>query len=136
MADTFQVVTQRPTLIALGGTKTLPGVEVGIVTRPSGIDIEFTVPQKGYSAQIVNAAALGWADIYETLAGLPHVSGVAWGQEQDASGNLVPIATITVESTSGNSEGQLAYKVSDLGPKLHQAQIDALHSQLDAAEAL
>lgn len=136
MAATFTVVTQRPTVVSLGGTQTEQGIEVGVVTKPSGIYIEYTVPQKGYNANVVNAAALGWVTIYETVAGLDWVSGVTWGQQQDSSGNLQPNITITVTSTSGNSEGQLTYLVSQLGPKLHEAQIDALHNQLDDAEGL
>jgi hypothetical protein len=136
MADTFTILTQRPTLISQGGNKSVAGVEVGMATHPSGIYVEFDVAEKGYSAQIVNAAALGWASIYETVAGLPNVAGVGWGQVQNTAGNLDTVVVITVTSTSGNSLAQLTVPVTQLGPKLHQAQINALHTQLDDAEAL
>lgn len=134
MAETFDVVAQRPGTEFLGGTETRDVMFIGIVTKPDGIYLEFAVPVSLYPAA-VNAAALGWANIFETLAGLPHVAGVEWGQRV-VNGQLQPQATITVASSSGDSTGQLTVLISSLGPKLDQAAIDKLHAQLDATEAL
>lgn len=136
MADIFDVVAQYPTTQFIGGTQTQEVVAVGIVTKPSGIYVEFLVPQKGYSANVVDAAALGQATIFETVASLPAVAGVQWAQTQNAAGYLVEVVIITVASTSGNSSAQLTVPVVQLGPQLHKAQILALRKQLDDAENL
>lgn len=136
MAAKFTVQTQRPGIVSLGGTQTQDVMIVGIETIPSGIYIEFPVVQTAYSAEVVDAAALGWATIAETLAAQPHVAGVQWAQVITAANQQAPAWIITVTSTSGNSAGQITVENSRLGPKLDKTAIDHLHAQLDAAEAL
>lgn len=135
MASSYQIVTQRPFTQYLGGTNTQDGVLVGFTTKPSAIYGEVFVPQDVYASGGPEAPVLSLATILETVAGLDNVSDVTYGQRQNASGILIPQVTITVSSTSGNSAAQLTYDISALGPKLHQANIDALHQKLDAAEA-
>jgi hypothetical protein len=88
-----------------------------------------------YGAQVVNAAALSYATIFETLAKQPDVAGVQWGQAT-AHGQLQDVAVITVQSTSGNSEASLTVPVVQLGPDLDHPAVKRLHDQLDANEAL
>lgn len=136
MATSFTVVTQYPGIDVLGGTQTQDVVFVGIDTVPHGTYIEFPVPQSVYSSEVVNAAAIGWATIIETVWSEDWVVGVQWTQVVNAANQLVPSVIITVTSTSGNSAGQLTVPFSQLGPKLHQPQITALHDELDATEGL
>jgi hypothetical protein len=136
MAATFQVVAQYPTLEFLGGTRTQQVMTVGIQTKPSGIYVEFRLPKLIYDDQHVNAAAIGWATIFETIATEDWVGGVEWAQRPTAGGQLQDVAVITVVSSSGNSSDTLTVPVTQLGPKLHQPQITALHEKLDSAEAL
>jgi len=136
MAATFDVVSQYPGVQTLGGAQTQDVVFVGINTKPSGIYVEFPVLKTAYKASVVNAAALGWATIAETLAAEQWVSDVQWTQLVTAGSQLQPGWVITVESTSGQSAAQLTVANSDLGPKLDAAAILALHKQLDEAEAL
>lgn len=136
MATSFSVVTQYPGIDVLGGTQTQDVVFVGINTIPNGTYIEFPVPQSVYSSGVVNAAAIGWATIIETVWTEEWVAGVQWTQVVNAANQLVSSVVITVTSSSGNSAGQLTVAISQLGPKLHQPQITALHDELDASEAL
>ena len=136
MAADFQVVTQYPGLLAIGGTQTQNVVFVGITTSPSGIYVEFPVIQSVYSASVVDAAALGWATIAETLAKQPYVSGVQWTQIINPANQYVPAWVITVSSSSGNSAGQITIENQQLGPKLDATAIAHLHDELDKAEAL
>jgi hypothetical protein len=136
MADSYTINYTYPDLEFLGGTQTQPVVAVGMTTKPSGIQAEFRVPQAGYSASLVAAAALGYADIYETLALQPWVVGVTWSQAPQPSGELADQVTITVASTSGNSTAQLTVLVNDLGPNDQDTKINALHAELDNTEAL
>lgn len=136
MADTFTVTNQYPGLLSLGGTQTQDVVYVGITTIPSGIYVEFPVPASPYSSSVVNAAALGWATIAETLNRQAHVAGVQWTQLVNDANQLVPAWIITVSSSSGSSAAQLTIENSALGPKLASDRIKALHDQLDATEGL
>lgn len=136
MAETFDVVAQRPTTQFIGGTQTKDVVFVGIVTKPSNIYVGFYVPQKGYGESVVNAAALSWSTVFETVAGLTGVSGVQWAELQNDSGYLYPAVIITVSSTSGDSSIPLTVPVYQLGPQDHQPQILALRKKLDQTENL
>lgn len=135
MADTYSIVTQYPTVEFIGGTQTQDVSAVGILTKPHGVYAEFRVPQAGMTASIVNAAALGYADIYETLFTIPGVVGVAWSQQANAVNVLQDVVTITVASTSGNSTATLSVPLVDLGPQLHKPQIAALRKTLNEIEA-
>lgn len=136
MADNFTVVTQYPGIDVLGGSQTQDVVFVGINTVPNGTYIEFPVLQSVYSAGVVEAAALGWATIIESVWAEKWVAGVQWTQVVNKANQLVSSVIITVESSSGNSTAQLTVPISQLGPQLHQPQITALHNQLDDAEGL
>lgn len=138
MADTFDVETSYDDVEFLGGSRTQDVLVTGIRTKPHGIYIEVRVSKALFEkdgAQIVNAAALGWATIFETLVVQPHVAGVAWGQES-AGGQLQDVAVITVASSSGDSSSVLTIPVTALGPKLGATPIAKLSKQLDAVEAL
>ena len=67
MATSFKVVTQYPGIDSLGGTQTQDVIFVGITTVPNGTYIEFPVPASVYAANVVDAAAIGWATIVETV---------------------------------------------------------------------
>jgi hypothetical protein len=88
-----------------------------------------------YGAQVVNAAAIGMATIFETLAKQPYVVGVQWGQQSHA-GQLQDVAIVSVASTSGNSQTTYTVPVTQLGPKLNATQIKRVHDQLDDTERL
>ena len=136
MAATYTVVTTYPGLDTAGGTQTTDVVFVGITTKPHGTYVEFAIPQKGYAADLVAGAAVGWADIAETLWSLPYVVGVQWSQQVNPS-NLLEVAwIITVSSTSGLSSGQITIANNDLGPGLGKTRIANLNEQLDETEAL
>lgn len=137
MADSWQFVTSFEDVEFLGGSQTRDVLVTGIRTKPSGIYLEVRVPLdlfKREGAQVVNAAALGWANIFETLARQPYVAGVQWGQES-LNGQLQDVAVITVASTSGDSQATLTVPIVQLGPKLDAPAIKQLHDQLNELEA-
>ena len=85
-ADTYTVVNQYPGLHTLGGTQTQDVVFVGITTLPHG-NYLFPVAKSVYAKDVVAGAALGWADIAETLWKQPHVVGVQQTQVVNQSTN-------------------------------------------------
>ena len=136
MATNFTVLGTRPGIAQLGTLDTQNVVFVLIETSPNGVQVEFAVSAQGYSATIVHAAAVGWAQIAEGLASQPYVVGVTSQDDIDQNNNLALVWTITVASSSGNSEAQLTVKNQNIGPKLYAGPIADLHDQLDATEAL
>jgi hypothetical protein len=138
MADLFETVAAYDDVEFLGGSQTRDVLVTSIRTKPSGVYIEVRVPRSlfdQYGSQVVNAAALGMANIFETLMKQPYVAGVQWGQ-QAAQGQLRDVAVITVASTSGDSQSTLTVPVVNLGPDLDHKAITKLHDQLDATEGL
>lgn len=135
MADTFEFRYAYPTIEFLGGSKRRDVMVVGYVTKPGGYPFEIRIPKALYLDGQGSAAALGMATILETIAGLPGVADVDFGQEQAAGGALRDVVTIYVASTSGDSDASLTVPIVQLGPKLHGPQILALRAQLDKAEA-
>lgn len=136
MAATFTILGSRPGIAQLGTLDTTNVVFVLMETKPNGVQVEFPVAASVYSASVVHAAAEGWAQIAEGLAGQPFVAGVTSQDDIDANNNLVMVWTITVTSTSGNSEATLSVKNQNIGPGLYADPIADLHAELDATEAL
>jgi hypothetical protein len=136
MADNFVVLGSRPGIAQLGTLDSQNVVFVAISTRPSDIYIEVPVAASVYAPEIVRAAATGWAQIGEAIAAEPYVVGVQWSNEVNTANQLVVMWTITVASTSGNSEAQLSILNSKLGPQLAAQRIADLHTSLDDTEAL
>lgn len=136
MAPTWDHVTTSDDVEFLGGSQTRAVIVTGIRTKPSGIYLEVRVPRSSfdkYGAQVVNAAALGMANIFETLAKQPYIAGVQWGQAAD-HGQLQDVAILTVESSSGDSQATLTIPVVQLGPDLDHAAVAKLHGHLDDLE--
>lgn len=136
MATGFSVQNQRPGLLSIGGTQTQDVVFVGITTSPSGIYVEFPVIASAYSSDVVNAAAIGWATIAETIAAQPFVIGVQWAEIINAANQLVPAWIITVQGSSPDNAAQLTIENNKLGPKLGADRIKKLHDELAATEGL
>lgn len=119
----------------LGGTATRDVVFVSYNSLPSYIYFQVAVPQDGYTADLAKAAALGIADVLETLAALDWVTDVTWGQIPTSSGELQAAVTVQVRSTSGNGSANLGpWAIVKLPPNLNEPKINALHAQLDATE--
>ena len=138
MADTFTVVQSYEDVEFLGGTATRNVQVAGCVTTGHGIYFEVRIPSTEFAAsgpESVNAAAAGYADIFETIANEANVVGVQWGQ-QTYGGQLQDVAIIEVSSDSGDSTGSITTPVTSLGPQLDKSQITALNKRLNATEAL
>lgn len=131
----FDVVTQYPTVEFLGGTQTRDVVAVGIVTRGHQVYVEFNIPRNIYNAQAVKNYATGYTGSVEQFFEVPHITGVVWSQEPNASGNLIPTLTFTVSSTSGLSAATFSVPLASATDTLVKARAAALHKELDSSEA-
>ena len=136
MAATYKITGTRPGTAFLGGTNTQPVVIVECQTLPDLVYYEVNVPQQGYSADLARGAAIGYADILNTILGFQWVSGLYWSQGPGSNEELQDMVNITVSSTSGNSEAQLApIAIVNLGPSTGEDKINALHAELDDTES-
>ena len=135
MAATYKILGTRPGTAFLGGTLTQAVVIGECQSLPNQVYFEVNVPQLNYQASLIRAAALGYADIFETILTLNNVGGVFWSQGEGKNGELQDMANILVTSASGNSAAYLSpIAITDLGPQLHQSEIDALSTELTDTE--
>lgn len=131
----YDVVTQYPTVQFLGGTQTQDVVAVGITTRGHNVYVEFNIPRNIYSAQEVKNYATGYTGSVEQFFEVPGVTGVSWSQQPNASGNLVPTLTFTVESTSGLSAATFSVPLASATDTLVKTRAAALRKELNDAES-
>lgn len=135
MASNYSIVTQYPGIDTLGGTRTQDVVFIGFVTQPNGTYAEAPVTAQDYTATAAALTAESWANAIEEVWLHPFVVGVQWTQIVNPSNQLVPSVIVTVSSTSGESQAQLTLPMAKLPANAYGPQIEALHEQLDAAEA-
>ena len=136
MADTFEVVTQYPTLEFIGGTQTQDVMAVGYRTKANQVYFEVRIPRKGYTASNVNSTGIGYTGTIEAAFANDNVIGGEWTQTPTAAGDLVDNIVYTVASDSGNSTAQLVVPFAQLAPELYDPKIAALVKTLNDAEGL
>ena len=136
MAPTYTVVTQYPTVEFLGGTQTRDVTAVGIVTIPHNIYTEFRIPDSIYNATQVKDYATAYSIALEALFAVHGVIGVSWGQGPAASGELLDLYTVFVQSDSGNSTGSVTFDNTKFGPATYDPLIAAEVAKLNEVEAL
>jgi hypothetical protein len=134
MADNPRWLYAYPTVEFLGGSRTRDVMAVGYATTPHGVPFEVRLRKPDYLAGDALAAALAPQTIIETLFQFEPVADVDWSTVSSPRGALRDEVTIYVTSTSGESQDTLSVPVTELGPKLHEPQINALRAQLDKQE--
>lgn len=136
MAQTFEVVTQYPTLEFLGGTQTQDVMAIGYRTKEHGVYFEVRIPRAGYTADNVNSTGVGYTGTIEAPFAVANVIGAEWTQTPNPSGELIDNIVYTVASDSGNSTAQLVVPFSKLSGQYLDPQLSALADTLNAAEGL
>ncbi len=136
MAETFDVITQYPTLEFLGGTQTQDAMAVGYRSKKYGVYFEVRIPRKGYTSANVNSTGIGYTGTIDAVMDATGVIGGEWTQTPTASGELRDNIVLTVQSDSGNSTAQLVIPFAGLAPELTNPKVAALRKTLNAAEGL
>lgn len=136
MADTFEVVTQYPTLEFLGGTQTQDVMAIGYRSKATGVYFEVRIPRKGYTPANVKSTGIGYTGTIDAVMAAEGVVGGEWTQTPTASGELQDNLVLTVASDSGNSTAQLVVPFAGLAPTLTDPKVAALRKQLNDAEGL
>lgn len=136
MADTFDVITQYPTLEFLGGTQTQDVMAIGYRTKAHGVYFEVRMPRKIYSSTQVHDYGLGYTGSVEFQFENDNVIGGEWTQTPTAAGELVDNIVYTVASDSGNSTSQIVVPFSQLTLPTVTQRIANLVDALNAAESL
>lgn len=131
----YSIVMQQPDVEVVGGTQTQDVQTIGVITDPSGIYFEVSIPRAQATTSYLKYTAQSYRDIYELVAAKPFVADVQWRQEPTQVGTLVDYVTIYVVSTSGASTGVIDIPYAKLGATLEADKIGALHAALDATEA-
>jgi hypothetical protein len=136
MAETFEVVTQYPTLEFLGGTQTQDVMAIGYRSKATGVYWEVRIPRKTYTAANVNSTGIGYTGTIDAVMAAPGVIGGEWTQTPTSSGELQDNLVLTVSSDSGNSTAQLVVPFAGLAPSLTDPKVAALVKTLNDSEGL
>jgi hypothetical protein len=134
MAETFDVVTQYPTLEFLGGTQTQDVMAIGYRTATHGVYFEVRIPKKGYTTANVHSTGMGYTSLVEGLFFNDNVIGVEWTQIPTANGELMDAYVVTVASDSGNSTAQVTITDAKLAPEVYKPKINALVKTVNDSE--
>lgn len=135
MPDTYDVVAQNPSTEFLGGTSTRDVMTVAYVTKPSGIYLEYDIPEKVYTPKLVRDYGIGLSGTTEAIMKLPGIVDMTWVQDVTPGGQLQPGFIVYVESSSGLSTGTVKVPWGKFAPELVEPMVNKLVAQLNASES-
>lgn len=135
MADTYEIVVQRPDTEILGGQQTRPVMVVGTVTAAHGIYFERRYPRALFSETVAQEDAYGFTIVFEDLFQIAGVSDVAWTQEISPSNQLEDHVIVYYVSSSGNSSNFVDVPFRRFTQDYIASRVKAGRAVLDANEA-
>jgi hypothetical protein len=105
VADTYDIVSRRQTEELLGGTTLQDVIEVGFVTKPSGIYVQTRMALPLISPQQIAQTVFPIAANIESLLHDPNVAAIVYIQDVNAAGQLIDVLEITYQSDDGRATG-------------------------------
>lgn len=139
MAANFTVDGSWHTSEVSGGTTITPVQEFAIITKPSGVYFQFRRPETQLAKLSASARAALVASVADQLSTRieavrqhDNVIDVGYSQPTSPTGQLLDKLTIYVESSSGQSQGQFAIPMANVGP----SQFGAIANEVDALDAV
>lgn len=136
MAQFYDVVFQHQTVELLGGTRTVPVMEIGAETKPSGIYWQKRVNLSVYVPDVIDSLLASDANVIEEIARLPTVAGIVYVQDVNLAGLLIDELEITVTDSSGASSRTLIWPVEQLFIEDVTPAVDQMTTALDAVQRL
>jgi len=136
MAETYQIQSITPDVQLVPPNKTMPIKVVTVRAIPSDVVFFFTVVQADFSKSHIELIARDIAAALNRDALVPGVVDIAVTEEINASLQRFPVATVTVESTSGQSDDQITVKYGALFDDRFDKAVAAARAKLDDIESL
>ncbi len=136
MADPFVILGTVPDVELVPPNKTRPVRVVTARAEPSGVVFFFTVVKGDFVPSHINLIAHDIAVALNRDAAVEGVAGIEIGEEINASLQRYPSATVTVESTSGNSTDEITVPYGHLFDDGFATRVEKARANLDEIEAL
>lgn len=136
MADAFQVLSVESQVERLGPTKTRAVKIVTAVAKESGVVFWLKVLPANYTTAYINQRGGVVAEEMNTLAAKPGVVGVRVNEDTDGSDRFIQTVTVTVESSSGDSQDDVHLSWAEAQGAAGYAKVAAARSHLDDIEGI
>ncbi len=136
MAELYAIIGSVSTIELIGSGSTRPIRLVTARAEPSGFVYTFRVVKGDFQPSHVNLIAHDIAQALNKDADVPGVVDVSIYQDVDNAGQYVSKATVTVESTSGDSEEDVSMPYGSLFGADFAKRVGAARKNLDEIEEL
>lgn len=136
MAEGFQVLGVVPDVELVPPNRTRPVRVVTARAIPSDVVFFFTVVKADFSESHIALIAHDIAAALNRDANVPGVAAIEIGESINASLQRFPSATVTVSSTSGNSEDEVTIPYGELFDRRFNERVEEARLNLDAIEGL
>jgi hypothetical protein len=134
MAATYEIVSSMPVVEIMPPNRTRTVTEVAARAKPSGVVFYLRFPPAAYTTANVRRTVAAVAEGLNKDSEVPGVAGIHIEQDTDASNQLVEYGVVTVESTSGNSQGVIRAVQTWLFLDTFDNKVAALRKKLDDLE--
>lgn len=111
----YRILYQRPDILVVGVNNVQDAVTVTAQDGVYGIVFSFTRSRQSWEGGAVQAAASFYAGQIQAMAQHPHVVGLSYTQDTNASGNLVDQMVVTVGSDDGSQEASFTWPLETIG---------------------
>lgn len=115
VGGSYRILYQRPDILVVGVNNVQDAVTVTAQDGIYGVVFSFTRSTKSWEGGAVQAAASFYAGMIQAMAGHPHVVGLTYTQDTNASGNLVDQIAVTVGSDDGTQEATFVWPLETIG---------------------
>jgi hypothetical protein len=128
----YKVLYQKPDILIQGVNNVVDAVTVTAQDKVYGVVFQFTRSRTSWEGGAVEAAASFFASNIQALAEYPHVQGIAYTQDTNASGNIVDQLSITVGTDDGTQEAAFVWPLETIDSQGVYAMIDKVYGQVEA----
>lgn len=126
----YKILTQRDDILMQGVSNVVPAVTVTALDGIYGIMFSFTRSTASWEGGAVQAAASFYAGMIQAMAQHPHVQGLAYTQDTNASGNLIDQMIVTVGTDDGEQEASFVWPLETIGEAGAFNRADAVYNNL------
>jgi len=111
----YKILYQRPDILIVGVNNVQDAVTVTAQDAVYHVVFSFTRSKASWEGGLVQVAASFYAGMIQTMAEQPHVVGLSYTQDTNASGNLVDQIAVTVGSDDGTQESTFIWPLETIG---------------------
>jgi hypothetical protein len=129
-SGSYKILYQRPDILVQGVSNVVEAETVTALDGIYGIMFAFTRSTSTWEGGAVEAAASFYAGMIQAMAQHPHVQGLAYTQDTNASGNLIDQMIVTVGTDDGNHEASFIWPLETIGDTGAFNRADAVFNRL------